>query len=164
MAWLWRTPYYALSMGITQQFFVFLFLVTVTFELGRDFCTMYLTAKFDRPTFSRSEVIMRMNKHTDKQTDAAENIHLASQILTLSAIHNKTPDIWLPSRTQSTATAPWPIFISRLTEGTRLSWPEWLVTYKDGIPANVHLTQYKPGSIQSNFVDVTSTNGHHPDH
>ena len=27
---------------------------------------MYLTAKFDRPTFSRSEVIVRANKHTDK--------------------------------------------------------------------------------------------------
>jgi len=48
---------------------------------------MYLTAaKFDRPRFSRSEVIVRTNiptnkltnKHTDKQTDAAENIHLAS--------------------------------------------------------------------------------------
>jgi len=39
---------------------------------------MYLTAKFDRPAFSRSEVIMRTNWQTDKQTDAAENIHLAS--------------------------------------------------------------------------------------
>jgi len=42
---------------------------------------MYLTAKFDRPTFSRSKVIVRTNwqtnKHTDKQTDAAENIHRA---------------------------------------------------------------------------------------
>jgi len=53
-------------------------MVTLTFELGRDFCTMYLTAKFDGPTFSRSEVITWTNKHTDKQTDAAENIHLAS--------------------------------------------------------------------------------------
>ena len=35
---------------------------------------MYLTAKFDRPTFSHSEVIVRPNK----QTDAAENIHLPS--------------------------------------------------------------------------------------
>jgi len=34
---------------------------------------LYLTAKFDRPKFSRSEVIVR----TNKQTDAAENIHLA---------------------------------------------------------------------------------------
>jgi len=40
---------------------------------------MYLTAKFDRPPFSRSEVIVP-EKHTgnDKQTNAAENIHLAS--------------------------------------------------------------------------------------
>jgi len=35
---------------------------------------MYLTTKFDRPTFSRSEVIVR----TNKQTDTAGNIHLAS--------------------------------------------------------------------------------------
>jgi len=38
--------------------------------------------KFDRPTFSGWEVIVRTNKHTDKhtdkETDAAENIHLAS--------------------------------------------------------------------------------------
>ena len=146
MAWLWRTPYYALSMGITQQFFVFLFLVTVTFELGRDFCTMYLTAKFDRPTFSRSEVIMWTNKYNDNQTDATENIHLASQILTLSAIHNKTPDLRLPSRTQSTATAPWPVFISHPIEGRRLSWPEWMVTHKDGIPATAHPTQDQYGA------------------
>jgi len=37
---------------------------------------MHLTAKFHRPTFNlnRSEVIVR----TNKQTDTAENIHLAS--------------------------------------------------------------------------------------
>jgi len=34
---------------------------------------MQLTAKFRHPTFSRSEVIMP----TNKQTDAAENIHRA---------------------------------------------------------------------------------------
>jgi len=50
----------------------------LTFELEREFCTLYLTAKIDRPAFSRSKVIVRTNKHTDKQTDAAENIHLAS--------------------------------------------------------------------------------------
>jgi len=74
--------------GMTQYFFVFvpgdrdLSPLTLTFELGRDSCTTHLTAKFHRPTFSHSEVIVRTNKHTDKltnkQTDAAENIHLAS--------------------------------------------------------------------------------------
>jgi len=28
-----------------------------------------------------------------------------------------------------------PVLISRLTEGRRLSWPGWLVTYRDGVPA-----------------------------
>jgi len=42
------------------------FLVTLTFELGRDFCTLYLTVKFDRPTFSRREVVVRAV--TGKQT------------------------------------------------------------------------------------------------
>jgi len=76
-------------MGITQRFFVFfvpgdldLRPLTLTLELWRDFCTAHLTANFHRPTCSRSEVIVRSNKHTDrltnKQTDAAENIHLAS--------------------------------------------------------------------------------------
>jgi len=38
---------------------------------------MHLTAKFHHLTFNRSEVIMLTNRQTDKQTDAAENIHLA---------------------------------------------------------------------------------------
>jgi len=64
---------------MTQQLFVFLAPVTLTLtlELGRDFCTMYLTAKFDRPMFSRLEVIVQTNKQSnDKQKDATENIHL----------------------------------------------------------------------------------------
>ena len=41
---------------------------------------MHVTAKFHRPTFNRSEVIVLRNRQIDKQTkqtDAAENIHLA---------------------------------------------------------------------------------------
>jgi len=38
------------------------------FELGRDFCTMHLPTKFHHPVFTRSEVIVLTNKHTDKQT------------------------------------------------------------------------------------------------
>jgi len=52
-------------------------LLTLTFELGWDFCTMHLTAKFHHPTFNCSEVIMLTNNQTDKQTDAAENSDLA---------------------------------------------------------------------------------------
>jgi len=66
------SPYHALPMGMTQQFFCFfLFPVTwpVTFKLWRDFCTTYLTAKFDDPTFSRSEVIVRTNKQTHTLTN-----------------------------------------------------------------------------------------------
>jgi len=43
---------------------------------------MHLTAKFHHPMFNHSEGIVRTNKqtnkHIDKQTDAVENIHLAS--------------------------------------------------------------------------------------
>jgi len=42
--------------GDDPAVFRFLSLVTLTFELGRDFCTVYLTAKF-----SRSEVIVWTN-------------------------------------------------------------------------------------------------------
>jgi len=38
---------------------------------------MQLTAKFHDPMFNRSEVIVLTYKLTNKQTDAAENIHLA---------------------------------------------------------------------------------------
>jgi len=43
------------------------------FVLGRNFCTLHLIAKFYRPTFNCSDVIVLANK----QTDAAENVHLA---------------------------------------------------------------------------------------
>ena len=39
---------------------------------------MHLTGKFHRPKFNRTEVIVLTNKQTDKQTDAAENIHRAA--------------------------------------------------------------------------------------
>jgi len=51
--------------------------LTLKFELGRDFCTMHLAAKFHHSMFNRSEVIVLTNKQSDKQTDAAENTHLA---------------------------------------------------------------------------------------
>jgi len=38
---------------------------------------VYLTAKFHHSAFNNSEVIVLTNKQTHKQTDAAENIHLA---------------------------------------------------------------------------------------
>jgi len=43
-------------------------------------------------------------------------------------------------------TALWSILISRPTEGRRLSWPMWLVTYRGGMPARrrYHPPQYQP--------------------
>jgi len=43
--------------------------LTLTFELGRDLCTAHLNTKFDRPMFSRSEVMVRTIKQTNQQTD-----------------------------------------------------------------------------------------------
>jgi len=43
--------------------------MTPKFELGRDFSTMHLTAKFHHHTFNRLEVIVLTNRQTDKQTD-----------------------------------------------------------------------------------------------
>jgi len=40
--------------------------LTPKFELGRDFCTMHLTAKFHHPTFNCSEVIVFTSKLTNK--------------------------------------------------------------------------------------------------
>jgi len=60
-------------MGMTQQYFVFVpgdpdrSSLIPKFELGRDFCTMHLTAKFHHPKFNRSEVIVLTNKQIDKQ-------------------------------------------------------------------------------------------------
>jgi len=66
-------PYYALSMGIGDDSAVFLsrWPLTLTFELGWDFCTMHLTTKFHHPTFNRSEVIMLTNKQTLLKTSTS---------------------------------------------------------------------------------------------
>jgi len=39
--------------------------LTLTFELGQDFCTVHLTAKFHHPTCNCSEVIMLTNRQTN---------------------------------------------------------------------------------------------------
>ena len=56
--------------------------ITPKLELGRDLCTMRLTAKFHHHMFTRSEVIVltnkQTNKQTDKQTDATESIKCSS--------------------------------------------------------------------------------------
>jgi len=52
--------------------------MTPIFKLRLDLCIVHLSAKFHRPTFNRSEVVMLTNKKlTNKQTDGTENIHLA---------------------------------------------------------------------------------------
>jgi len=43
--------------------------LTLTFELGRDYCTMHVNAKFHHPTLNRLEVIVQTNKQTDKETN-----------------------------------------------------------------------------------------------
>jgi len=45
------------------------------------------------------------------------------------------------TRPQS-VTALWPVLISHPTKDRKLSWPGWLVTYQDAIPANCHPSQY----------------------
>ena len=60
------------------------------------------------------------------------------------------PDLQLPSRPKSSATAPRLVLSSHPTEGRTLSWPEWLVTYRGEIPMNGHPSQYWPGLTYSN--------------
>jgi len=56
---------HAIVNGDDSAVFRYLFLVTLTFDLDlrtrARLCTTYLTAKFDCPMFSRSEVIVRTN-------------------------------------------------------------------------------------------------------
>jgi len=40
-------------------------------RLGRDFCTVHLTAKFHHPTFNRSKVILLTNEHTPLKTSTS---------------------------------------------------------------------------------------------
>jgi len=41
-----------------------------------------------------------------------------------------------PSQLHSTAAAQWLVIISQPAEDRRLSWPEWMITYQEGIPAS----------------------------
>jgi len=60
---------------------IFLSPATLTFDLYILTLARFLynapNSQFHHPTFNRSEVIVLTNKLTSKQTDAAENIHLA---------------------------------------------------------------------------------------
>jgi len=46
---------------------LYLLRLTVTFKVGRDVCTVHLTAKFHHPTLNCSEVIVLTNEQSDKQ-------------------------------------------------------------------------------------------------
>jgi len=70
-----------------------------------------------------------------------------------------TPDRRLPSQSQSTVAADWPVLISRSAKDRRLSWPEWPVTYKDAIPANGRPSQCFSDSTWTNFVEVMLERG-----
>ena len=80
---------------MTQQFCVFCpwwpWPLTLIFELGRDFCTLYVTAKFHRRTFSRSEVIVRKDKQTDKRIDKLANTHTHRWKHTTTSLRYATP-------------------------------------------------------------------------
>jgi len=45
--------------------------MTPKLELGQDFCTMHLTAKFHHPTFNHSEVVVLTNKQTPLKTSTS---------------------------------------------------------------------------------------------
>jgi len=70
-----RMPTIHCQWGRLISFSLFLSMVTLTFDLWpqirtrRDFCKMHLIAKFHRPTFNRSEVIVRTKKLTNWQTN-----------------------------------------------------------------------------------------------
>jgi len=70
-------PWWPLPKNATLFHFLLLMTLTfdlwLTFELGRDFCTLHLTAKFRHPTFNRLEVIVFTDKLTNKQTDKQTN-------------------------------------------------------------------------------------------
>ena len=76
----------------------------------------------------------------DRQTEG--RVSSRSLMYHVTTTESATLDLRSSSRPHSTATAPWPALISRFADDKRLSWPERLVTYQDGIPANGHPSQY----------------------
>jgi len=54
--------------------------LTLTVELGRNFCTMHLTAKFHRRMSNRSEVIILTNRLTNKQMRTSTSLRYAKPV------------------------------------------------------------------------------------
>jgi len=48
------------------------------------------------------------------------------------------PDLWLPPQPQDISTASSPVLIPHPIKDMRPYWPEWLDTYQDDIPVNIH--------------------------
>jgi len=70
--------------------FRFLSLVTVTFEFGRDFCTVHLTTKVHHPKFNHLEVIVRTNKHTIKQTNKQTQLKTSTSFRYATPVGNQS--------------------------------------------------------------------------
>ena len=54
--------------------------MTPKFKLGRDFCTMHLAPKFHNPMFTRSEVIMLTNTHTQTPIKTSNVLRYATTL------------------------------------------------------------------------------------
>jgi len=60
------------------------------FELGREFCTMHLAAKFHHPTFNRSEVIVLTSKQQTDSGESAANQRPLVAIVNAKDLHRGT--------------------------------------------------------------------------
>jgi len=63
--------------------------MTLKFELGRNFPTMHLTAKFRRPTFNRSEVIVLTCRQTDKPKNKQTPLKTSTSLRYATPVGNK---------------------------------------------------------------------------
>jgi len=59
------------------------------------------------------------------------HFHVSTHFPLVNISQSATP------KSATTASWPWPVFTSHSAEGRRLSWPGYVVTYKDGIPAPI---------------------------
>jgi len=76
------------------------------FELGRDFRTAHLTAKFHRLKFNRSEVIVRTNKHVDKLTNKQTPLKTYTALRYATPVANKDHRIGFVTATIRSLSSP----------------------------------------------------------
>jgi len=118
-----------------------------------------VTLKSAQCRYRRAAGAQTLNLNPKSSLRAVAHFNLPSTRLSMNEMSHPafTPQ---PQR----ITALWPVLISRPTEGMRLSWPGWLVTYRDGMPAQRRAINRSIVGRPGIELTTTESQVRHPSH